>query len=748
MLHKHGELLYDGVERTIGSKLLKTAQEVEKTTDNQLIEVVVEKWNNHKLTMTMIRDILMYMDKTYCEIKSKMVSYDLGIARFKSIVVMNSHVLGRLRTELLLSIRREREHEVIDQSLMRNCLRMFVDLDSPTSNAVNHHHHHSRESTHSHSHHSHKSHSHASQSHSASSTSSSTAPRELLYDIEFQKHFIRETREFYQVESEIYMTQNSVPEYLRKIEQRLLEEKERADSYIPKKYTRDLLMTTCEYELIGRYQDTLIDNKQSGCFHLFDAHRVDDLKRMYTLFQRIDVKNTLLQKCMYAYIKQRGESIVSDAENLKNPEKFVILVLNLRNKFETIVNDSFSGDKNFMRKLKEGFEYFLNLDVRSAQYLSLFTDTLLRRHAAKMSEQEVLCKLDDVITIFKYLSDKDIFEEFYKQQLASRLLHTKSHSDHFEKAMIAKLKTECGHQYTSKLEGMFKDIAQSRQIDEHWHALYDATQDADNADDTQLNCKVLTTGFWPITYGQGSGSGNALSLPPQLGSICEKFKSFYCNSHSGRKLVFDTSRGSAELRVQFESAAKDLVVHTYQMCILLLFNERDTYTFKEIAGALNIERSELERHILALAHPKVKVLHKRPNKKLLTESDTFTFNHKYKNQRVRIHIGVLDKSKEQKESEADHNNSSGHNGKHGGKDAHIPQQVLEARKNRVEAAIVRIMKARKKLHHQQLIVEVVHQLQARFNPDPQFIKQRIASLIEREYLERDSNDRRLYHYLA
>merc|ERR1712228_693119 len=141
-----------------------------------------------------------------------------------------------------------------------------------------------------------------------------------------------------------------------------------------------------------------------------------------------------------------------------------------------------------------------------------------------------------------------------------------------------------------------------------------------------------------------------------------------------------------------------------------------------------------ERHILALAHPKVRVLNKRPNKKILLLEDTFTFNKKYKNQRVRVNIGVLDSK-----------SSSNIKVKEKGQ---IPQQVLESRKNRVEAAIVRIMKARKKLHHQQLIVEVVHQLQSRFNPDPQFIKQRVASLIEREYLERDSTDRRLYHYLA
>jgi cullin 3 len=58
------------------------------------------------------------------------------------------------------------------------------------------------------------------------------------------------------------------------------------------------------------------------------------------------------------------------------------------------------------------------------------------------------------------------------------------------------------------------------------------------------------------------------------------------------------------------------------------------------------------------------------------------------------------------------------------------------------------MKARKSLHHNDLIAEVSKQLSTRFVPTPQFIKKRIESLIEREYLERKDDDRRVYQYVA
>jgi cullin 3 len=66
----------------------------------------------------------------------------------------------------------------------------------------------------------------------------------------------------------------------------------------------------------------------------------------------------------------------------------------------------------------------------------------------------------------------------------------------------------------------------------------------------------------------------------------------------------------------------------------------------------------------------------------------------------------------------------------------------------IEAAIVRIMKARKTLSHITLIAEVTSQLQSRFIPDPMVIKRRIEGLIEREYLKRSSSDRKIYDYVA
>lgn len=57
-----------------------------------------------------------------------------------------------------------------------------------------------------------------------------------------------------------------------------------------------------------------------------------------------------------------------------------------------------------------------------------------------MSEQEIETVLDKTMVLFRFLLEKDVFERYYKQHLAKRLLLNKSVSDEYEKNMISKLK--------------------------------------------------------------------------------------------------------------------------------------------------------------------------------------------------------------------------------------------------------------------------------------------------------------------
>ena len=224
-------------------------------------------------------------------------------------------------------------------------------------------------------------------------------------------------------------------------------------------------------------------------------------------------------------------------------------------------------------------------------------------------------------------------------------------------------------------------------------------------------------------------------LPKEVEQSCARFKDFYLSTHTGRRLTWQLSMGSALLKARFGGAGseeKQLSVSTYQMCILHLFNSKDTMTYHEIQEATDIPAQELERNLQSLACVRGKnVLRKEPMSRDISEDDIFHFNDRFTSKFTRVKIGTV---AGQKETEPEKQETR--------------ERVEADRKPQIEAAIVRIMKSRRALDHNNLITEVTQQLRHRFLPNPSVIKKRVESLIEREFIERDQSNRKLYRYLA
>lgn len=74
------------------------------------------------------------------------------------------------------------------------------------------------------------------------------------------------------------------------------------------------------------------------------------------------------------------------------------------------------------------------------------------------------------------------------------------------------------------------------------------------------------------------------------------------------------------------------------------------------------------------------------------------------------------------------------------------ERVFQDRQYQIDAAIVRIMKMRKRITHNLLISEIYNQI--KFPVKPSDLKKRIESLIDRDYMERDKECSNTYHYVA
>ncbi|KAL2904506.1 Cullin-3A [Bienertia sinuspersici] len=674
VLHKYGEKLYSGLVATMTAHLKEISKSIESAQGGSFLEELNRKWAEHNKALQMIRDILMYMDRTFVPSTHKTPVYELGLNLWRDNVIHCSNIQTRLLNTLLELIQKERTGEVINRGLMRNIIKMLMDLSAS------------------------------------------------VYQEDFEKPFLEVSATFYRVESQEFIECCDCGDYLKKAERRLNEEIERVSHYLDLR-SEFKITKVVEREMIANHMPRLVHMDNSGLVNMLLDDKYEDLGRMYNLFRRVDNGLSTIRDVMTSHIRETGKQLVTDPERVKDPVEFVQRLLDEKDKYDKIISLAFNNDKTFQNALNSSFEFFINLNPRSPEFISLFVDDKLRKGLKGVSEEDVEVVLDKVMMLFRYLQEKDVFEKYYKQHLAKRLLSGKTVSDDAERSLIVKLKTECGYQFTSKLEGMFTDMKTSQDTIQGFYA----SHGAELGDGPTLVVQVLTTGSWPT---QPSVPCN---LPAELSLLCEKFRSYYLGTHTGRRLSWQTNMGTADIKATFSKGQKhELNVSTFQMCVLMLFNNADKLSYREIEQATEIPALELKRCLQSLACVKGKnVLRKEPMSKDIGENDVFLFNDKFTSKFYKVKIGTV---VAQKESEPEKQETR--------------QRVEEDRKPQIEAAIVRIMKSRKVLDHNNIIAEVTKQLQSRFLPNPVEIKKRIESLIEREFLERDSADRKLYRYLA
>lgn len=176
-----------------------------------------------------------------------------------------------------------------------------------------------------------------------------------------------------------------------------------------------------------------------------------------------------------------------------------------------------------------------------------------------------------------------------------------------------------------------------------------------------------------------------------------------------------------------------LVVNVYQACILCLFNTKEEITYDELKQMTQIQDGELNPALIFMCNPKVKLLLKgNPKTPEFKPTETLKANPDFANPSIKVNL-IPVPSKKQTVEKAEEAKSD-------------DKEIKMERQNITDATIVRIMKARKQENHNDLLIEVTRQIQ-NFVAQPALIKQRIESLIERDYLKRDEENRGRYIYL-
>jgi cullin 1 len=552
---------------------------------------------------------------------------------------------------------------------------------------------------------------------------------------EIEQHIIEQTSDFFFRISSAWLTDDGLPDYLKKAEDYLKLDRAR---------TLFIMNEAATVKVENKFLEVVIKNniqklleKETGMNYLLNHNLRPDLLRLHVLTASISICKEKIAVFLKDFIKSEGENVIEEkksksealAEEKKkkgepvkkdSPEDpdLVKNMIKLLKRFKSLLEESFKNDSFYQRSINSGYSDVINKRIGKhtfAEILACYLDKLLKKSNNRMSDQEIEEELVNVISVFEHLEDKQLFAEIFKNQLAKRLLNDQSANSDAERSIISKMKMICGSNFTNKMEGMNNDLKLAEEILNK----FQSSQAHRSELAIEFKVQVLTNSHWPAF------KNNAVKLPQQMQDSVDRFRDFFSLNNPRKKLLWMISLGTLEISKTFDSGTYDFLCSLNEGLTLMLFNETPRLSFQEIRLQMGFDHDFCKKILNVFLNRKHKILEKvKDDGKKACEDDVFQVNHAFRSQtkKVKLPIPSQDENFEK-------------------------EKVAEDRNHAIDASIVRIMKSRKSLAHNALITEVISVLQI-FRPQIRDIKQRIENLISREFLERDRNDHNSYNYLA
>lgn len=534
-----------------------------------------------------------------------------------------------------------------------------------------------------------------------------------IYQEYFNKYFIKNAEDYYIKKTNEYINNNSIDKYITYVEEILSFENYLILTHL-NEITLKPVINKLNIILLSNNKDIIFtkfyssnDNNTNNNTKLILNENYILMKKIFILFKNIKLEEDIRKK-FSNYIIKSCKEIYSKFN--KNYKLFYENIELLKKNIDHFISDSYLNDEKFKSASKESLTKGMNQKPGFiCDTFSKYIDNVLRETADKLSLNEIKNIINEYMILFKYIENKDLFENFFIKKLCLRCLFNLNKSEEAQNYLIEQLKNECGPYFVSKSQEMISDVKASQEMSQLFN------KDNDNQFYIPVNYFVLSNYTWPIDK-LIKGEINNFDIEAQQ----KKFFDFYHKKNSGKSLFWHLPYcfGEVEMEIKEGSTIK-ITGNGVHIAILKCFTKSNTsLTFKDILNKTKIEKDIIQRYIKKLI-----------NKNLLkTEDDIYSINFEVNNDGKNNEIALIDFDEEEKSKEDEENEG----------------KTIEERRYVIDAYIMKVLKQKKAMKRNELISTVKDKMP--FEEKDEIINKRVEQLISNRYISKDDNDADLLKY--
>ena len=434
-----------------------------------------------------------------------------------------------------------------------------------------------------------------------------------------------------------------------------------------------------------------IFNNKNYIINCIHNNQYENLSVLYKLLKRVTkIDDIILPIFIETFILERN-NLEKTSINIQD---YINHFLDVNHNYELIVEKCFENNNNIMNHYKK-----TNLDLSSKDvYIQNKKYNFVKILATYINHCLNKCQNLNSISLEKYFSvainiqEIDYYLELYSKYLGERLLFHNYDIDK-EKEIIYIFKKNFGISSTIRMENMLKDITISKDIFKNKY-------------------KILTLSYWGI-------NNTECNIPNSIQKYLKEYDEEYNELFKERQIKWNNDLSTINLVIELDKKYQ-ITCNFIEYSIINLFNTKMTYDFNELKQLLIIKKETLFDYINNLIKIKLLVT----NNNLVDESSSLTFNKHFTSKKTKIIIPKIEKSKNESNT-----------------------QLYENRNENINAVIIRIMKSKKTMSYNSIIIELNNTITI-FKPQIKDIKKCIENLIERDYLERNDNDKSILNYIS